>query len=333
MPPIMSFPTTRLRRLRSNSKIRLLVQENMLHVSKLVMPMFLVPGTNIKKEISSMPGIYNLSIDKACEEIKKYEGLGIKSVLLFGIPSEKDDTGSSAWKADGIIQQGIKTLKKAAPSIYIITDLCFCEYTSHGHCGIMNGEVLDNDATLEIIAKQTISHAEAGADMIAPSGMIDGAVATIRKTLDEAKFIDTPIMAYSAKFASAFYGPFRDAVQCTPQFGDRRTYQMDPANLNEAMREIELDIEEGADIIMIKPAMAYMDIIRETKNNFPLPLAVYNVSGEYAMIKSAGQNGWIDEVRVTAELMLGLKRAGADIIITYFAEALAAKYTDGLIII
>jgi porphobilinogen synthase len=293
--------------------------------------MFLVPGTGVRREISSMPGIFNLSVDQAAEEALKYVELGISSVLLFGIPQDKDDSGSYAWADDGIIQIGLASLKKAAPELNLITDLCFCEYTTHGHCGIIKDGDLDNEATLEIIIKQTLSHAKNGADLIAPSGMIDGAVGTMRQALDENGFSNLPIMAYSAKFASSFYGPFRQAAQCAPQFGDRRTYQMDPANLQEAMREIELDIEEGADIIMVKPAMAYMDVIREAKNSFSLPLAAYNVSGEYAMVKAAAANGWIDGERIAIELLYGLKRAGADLIISYFTEEMARRFNGSAI--
>jgi len=327
----MAFPRTRLRRLRGSDAIRSMVRETSLHTSDLIMPMFLVSGEKVRKEISSMPGIANLSVDLAAEEARRYADLGIKSVLLFGIPDDKDDTGSSSWDENGIIQRGIKAIKDAAPTLNVIADLCFCEYTSHGHCGIIKDGDVDNDATLDTTVKQTISLAQAGADLLAPSGMIDGAVGVMRQALDETGFSNLPIMAYSAKFASAFYGPFREAAQCAPQFGDRRTYQMDPANIQEAMREIELDIEEGADIIMVKPAMAYMDVIREARNHFSLPLAAYNVSGEFAMVKAAAQNGWIDGDKISVELLYGLKRAGADIIISYFTEEIARRFEGGAV--
>jgi len=327
----MTFPTTRLRRLRQSESIRLLARETSLHTQNLIMPMFLVGGEKVKRPISSMPGVANLSVDYAVEEAKRYQDLGLKSVLLFGIPEHKDDSGSSSWDDNGIIQQGVRAIKESCPDLAIVTDLCFCEYTAHGHCGIMRDGDLDNDATLEITVKQTLSHARAGADIIAPSGMIDGAVGTMRDALDDEGFSNLPIMAYAAKFASGFYGPFREAAQCAPQFGDRRTYQMDPANTREALREIELDIQEGADIIMIKPAMAYMDIITKAKEHFALPVAAYNVSGEYAMVKAAAQNGWIDGDRIMVELLYSLRRAGADIIISYFAEDIARKFKGGAV--
>lgn len=327
----MNFPVTRARRLRVSPALRSLVREHEVHTSDLIMPMFLVPGTKVMKPISSMPGIFNLSIDMAVEEAKRYQGLGLHSVLLFAIPEFKDDTGSAAWQDDGIIQQGIRALKEQVPGLTVITDLCFCEYTSHGHCGILKDGRLDNDATLEIIMKQTISHAKHGADMVAPSGMIDGAVGRMRAALDEQRFYDTAIMAYSAKFASGFYGPFREAAKCAPQFGDRKTYQQDPANINEALREIELDINEGADIIMVKPAMAFLDVVYAAKERFKMPTAAYNVSGEFAMVKAAAAQGWIDGDRVMLEVLTSIKRAGADIIISYFAPEFADKAKGGTI--
>jgi porphobilinogen synthase len=265
----------------------------------------------------------------AAEEAKRILDAGIPSVLLFAIPETKDDTGSASWDENGIVQQGIRAIKESAPGLLVTTDLCFCEYTSHGHCGVMCGEKLENDQTLEIIQKQTLSHARSGADLIAPSGMLDGAVDAMRTALDDHGFIDTPIMGYSAKFASAFYGPFREAVQSAPQFGDRRTYQMDPANLQEALREVALDIDEGADIVMVKPGMAFLDVVAAVKQQFQLPTAVYNVSGEYAMVKAAAQNGWVDGPRVMLETLNSFKRAGADIIITYFALEFCELYHRG----
>jgi porphobilinogen synthase len=293
--------------------------------------MFLVPGKSVMKPISSMPGVFNISVDVAVEEAKRYQDLGIQSVILFAIPEFKDDTGSAAWQDDGIIQRGIRALKEQVPGINVITDLCFCEYTSHGHCGIMRDGCLDNDATLDIVVKQTLSHAKHGVDMVAPSGMIDGAVGRMRAALDEQRYHDVAIMAYSAKFASGFYGPFREAAQCAPQFGDRKTYQQDPANLNEALREIALDIEEGADIIMVKPAMAFLDVVHAAKQKFQMPTAAYNVSGEYSMVKAAAAQGWVDGDRMMVELLTSMKRAGADIIITYFAPDFAAQAKGGTI--
>jgi porphobilinogen synthase len=278
-----------------------------------------------------MPGVFNISVDTAVEEAKRYQDLGIQSVLLFAIPDFKDDTGSASWQDDGIIQQGIRAIKEQVPGMNVITDLCFCEYTSHGHCGIMHEGCLDNDATLDIIVKQTLSHAKHGVDMVAPSGMIDGAVGRMRTALDQEKYHDVAIMAYSAKFASGFYGPFREAAQCAPQFGDRKTYQQDPGNLHEAMREIELDIEEGADIIMVKPAMAFLDVVRTAKERFEMPTAAYNVSGEYSMVKAAAAQGWVDGERIMVEVLTSIKRAGADIIITYFAPEFAEKAKGGTI--
>lgn len=295
------------------------------------MPLFVVGGHGIKREINAMPGQYNISVDVAVERAQALWELGVRSTLLFAIPDFKDDTGSSSWQSDGIIQQTVKAIKKVLPEMLVVTDLCFCEYTSHGHCGVMHDGKLDNDATLEILVNQTLSHAESGADIVAPSGMLDGAVGTMRSALDDNGYSNIPIMAYSAKMASAFYGPFREAVQSAPSYGDRKTYQMDPANLQEALRETAIDIEEGADIVMVKPALPCLDIIRETKNQFPMPLAAYNVSGEYSMIKAAGRAGWIDERKVMLETLLAIKRAGADITITYFAEDYAKLYRAGSI--
>ena len=319
------FPETRLRRLRYNPVLRDMVTETNLTVNDLIYPLFVCPGSKQKIEVKSMPGVYNFSIDELIIECKELVSLGLKSVLLFGIPDHKDEHGDVACKHNGIVQMAVRALKKEVPHLYIIVDVCNCEYTTHGHCGtIVDGDV-ENDITLKTLAKQAVSLAEAGADMIAPSDMMDGRVARIREALDEHGFYKTPIIAYSAKYASGFYGPFRDAAGSAPQFGDRKTYQMNPANSNEALREIELDIAEGADIIMVKPALSYLDIIRRAKDEILLPIAAYNVSGEYAMVKAAGANGWIDEERVMMEILLSMKRAGADLIITYHAKEAAKK--------
>jgi porphobilinogen synthase len=314
------FPQTRLRRLRYNATLRQLVSETSLSANDFVMPLFVIYGQNKKNPIKSMPGQYQLSIENLVIECIDLAKVGVKSVLLFGIPEHKDEHGLVACHHDGIVQQAIRAIKKELPDMYIITDVCNCEYTSHGHCGtIFEGDV-DNDLTLETLALQAVSLAQAGADMIAPSDMMDGRVQAIRNALDDAGYLKIPIMAYSAKYASGFYGPFRDAAESTPQFGDRRTYQMDPANSNEAMREIEQDINEGADIVMVKPALSYLDIIRRCKDEYNIPIAAYSVSGEYSMIKAAAANGWIDEKRIMMEMLTSIKRAGADIIITYFAK-------------
>jgi len=319
----MRFPIYRPRRLRRNENFRRLVRETKLSVDDLIMPLFIVPGTRVTNPISSMPGIAQLSVDRAVEECKAIRDLGISGVILFGIPDHKDALGSDAYKEDGIIQRALGTLKEQVPGLSLITDVCFCEYTDHGHCGIIKGQDVDNDATLEILVKESLSHARAGADMVAPSDMMDGRIGAIRQALDGEGFPHVPIMAYSAKFASGFYGPFREAAESTPQFGDRRSYQMDPPNAEEALREVEMDIAEGADIVMVKPALPYLDIIHRVKEKFGYPLAAYNVSGEYAMIKAAALNGWLDEERVMMEALTGIKRAGADIILTYFAKEAA----------
>jgi porphobilinogen synthase len=316
----MTFPVTRLRRLRQSEVLRNLVRETTLTRNDLMMPLFVCPGKGVDKLISSMPGNAQLSVDKLVEKGKELYGKGVQSVLLFGIPESKDETGEVACQHNGIVQQAVRALKKEVPGLYLVADICNCEYTSHGHCGtIVNGDV-DNDLTLETLAKQSVSLAEAGVDMVAPSDMMDGRVLAIRTALDQNGFYNTPIMAYSAKYASAFYGPFREAAESAPQFGDRKTYQMDPANGDEALREVELDIEEGADIVMVKPALNYMDIIFRVKNTFNMPVAAYNVSGEFAMVKAAAAKGWIDEKRIVHELLTGLKRAGADIIISYHTQ-------------
>jgi porphobilinogen synthase len=307
-----------------------MIKETTLNPEALIAPLFIVPGERVKREIGSMPGQYQLSVDMAASKASQLFDLGIRSVILFAIPESKDEIGSSAWNPQGIIPRAIKAMKAAAPELIVTTDLCFCEYTSHGHCGIMKDGVLQNDETLGNLVRQALVHAEAGADLIAPSGMLDGMVRSLRHGLDEGGFSHLPIMSYAAKFASAFYGPFREAVQSAPEYGDRKSYQMDPANFEEAMREVALDIEEGADIIMVKPALSFLDIVREVKRRFAMPTAAYNVSGEYAMIKAAAQKGWIDEQRVMLEVLTSMKRAGADLIITYFAEAFADLRQKGL---
>lgn len=315
----MTFPFRRPRRLRSSETIRSMVRENLVKVADLIYPMFVCEGEGIKSEVASMPGVYNLSLDTFVKELAQVVDLKIPAIILFGVPDDKDAVGSGAYAEDGIVQKAIKAAKTAYPDLYVITDCCLCEYTDHGHCGIVkDGDVL-NDPTLDLLAKTAVSHAAAGADMVAPSDMMDGRVGAIREALDEAGFEGVPVMAYSAKYASAFYGPFRDAAGSTPQFGDRRSYQMDAANGDEALLETALDIEEGADIIMVKPGLAYMDIIRRLKDEFRMPTAVYNVSGEYAMVKAAAANGWVDEKKIVMEIMTGFKRAGADLILTYHA--------------
>ncbi len=300
-----------------------MVRENSLKVSDLIYPLFIEEGKGIEKEIESMPGIKRYSLDRVSAELDEVSQLGIPAVILFGIPQAKDEIGSETWNDQGIIQQAVRFIKKHYPELYVITDVCFCEYTSHGHCGIIHNHDVDNDATLKNLAKQALSHARAGADMVAPSGMMDGMIATMRKALDDAGFYQLPIMSYAVKYSSAFYGPFRDAADSAPSFGDRRTYQMDPANRREAFREARFDREEGADILMVKPALSYLDIIRDLRNEFDLPVACYNVSGEYSMIKAAGEKGWIDPEKVMMESLLAMKRAGADLIITYFAKDVA----------
>ncbi len=327
------FPQLRLRRLRKNENIRRMVRENSLSTNDFIYPMFIVEGKNVKEEIQSMPGQFRYSIDRLVEEVAEVKELGIPAVILFGIPAHKDELGSDSFSDEGIIQRAIRTIKENIPDIYVITDVCFCEYTSHGHCGYLkcNGEIcdVDNDKTLELLKKQVVSHAKAGADMVAPSGMMDGMIKAIREGLDEAGFTEVPIMSYAAKYASAYYGPFRDAAESTPAFGDRRSYQMDPANSDEALREVALDIQEGADIVMVKPALAYMDVIRRVKETFKYPVAAYNVSGEYAMVKAAAMKGWIDEKKVVLETLLSMKRAGADLILTYHAKDAAKWLREG----
>jgi porphobilinogen synthase len=315
----------RPRRLRRTPELRRLVRETQLSVDDLIYPLFVCPGEGVRREVASMPGVYTLSIDQLVEEAQEVKRLGIPAVILFGIPERKDEVGSEAYAEDGIIQRAIRALKREVPGLLVIADTCLCEYTSHGHCGLVrDGEVL-NDPTLELLARTAVSQARAGADIIAPSNMMDGFVAAIRSALDEAGFAHIPIMSYAVKYASAFYGPFREAAQSAPQFGDRRGYQMDPPNAREALREVELDIEQGADILMVKPALPYLDIIRLVREHFPVPVAAYQVSGEYAMIKAAARLGWIEEERVILETLIGIKRAGADMILTYFAKDVARR--------
>lgn len=320
----------RPRRLRISEPMRRLVQETRLGIDDLIHPLFVVPGSGIRKEIASMPGCFHLSVDELCKEAVELRDLGIPGILLFGLPESKDEHASGAYADCGIVQSAVRALKSAVNDILVVTDVCLCEYTSHGHCGlIQDGHVL-NDETLELLAKTAISHAAAGADIVAPSDMMDGRVLAIRQALDTEGFQDTAIMSYAAKYASAFYGPFREAAECAPQFGDRRSYQMSPANSREALKEVELDIQEGADIVMVKPALSYLDIIRDVKNSTNLPVAAYNVSGEYSMVKAAAQMGWIDETKVVMEILLSMKRAGADIILTYHARDAANWIKRGI---
>jgi porphobilinogen synthase len=319
----MSFPTHRPRRLRRSEALRRLVRETRLTTANLIYPMFVCPGTKVRQEVSSMPGVYQQSVDQIVEEAREVESLGIPGIILFGLPETKDPRGVSSLHAQGVVQRAIEAIRKAKLKLLVITDVCLCEYTDHGHCGVVeNGEVA-NDATLEILAQQALSHARAGADIVAPSDMMDGRVAAIRKMLDEHKFENIAILSYAAKYCSGFYGPFREAAQSTPQFGDRRSYQMDPANAREALKEVKSDLEEGADMVMVKPALAYLDIIRRVRDQFDVPVAAYNVSGEYAMVKAAAQNGWVDEKRVVLEILTGIQRAGAEIILTYHAKDVA----------
>jgi porphobilinogen synthase len=319
----MSFPLHRPRRLRRTEKIRGMVRETRLSTAGFVYPMFVCPGSKVRREVSSMPGVFQQSADQIVEECREVESLGIPAVILFGLPETKDAQGKSSLAADGVVQKAIEGIKKAKLELLVITDVCLCEYTDHGHCGVLEGQEIANDPTLEILSEQALSHARAGADMVAPSDMMDGRVGAIRKKLDSHKFENLPIMAYAAKFCSGFYGPFRDAAQSAPQFGDRRSYQMDPANAREALKEVALDLEEGADIIMVKPALPYLDIIRMVYDRFDVPVAAYNVSGEFSMVKAAAQNNWIEEKRVVLEILTGIQRAGAGIILTYHAKDVA----------
>jgi len=325
----MNFPTYRPRRLRRNEKLRKLIRETTLEPRNLIYPLFIGPGKDKAQAVSSMPGIAQLTVDRAVRECQEVKALDIPAVILFGIPEHKDALGKEAYADSGVVQQAIRAIKETVADLLVITDVCLCEYTDHGHCGVVKNGDVDNDATLELLAEEALSHARAGADIVAPSDMMDGRVAAIRKILDENNFSQTPIMAYAAKYASGFYGPFREAAESTPQFGDRRSYQMDPANAEEALREVELDIREGADIVMVKPALAYLDVIYRVKQKFGYPLAAYNVSGEYSMIKAAGQNGWIDEPRIMMEVLYAIRRAGADMILTYFAKDAAKLLRTG----
>ena len=319
----MSFPIQRPRRLRRDANLRRMVRETRLSVDDLIMPLFVVPGRGVENPVASMPGVAQLSVDRAVEECKTIRDLGIPGVILFGIPEQKDSLGSGAYHDDGIVQRAVRAIKEHVPGLVVITDVCLCEYTDHGHCGVVREGDVDNDATLDLLVEESLSHVRAGADLVAPSDMMDGRVGAIRRALDAEGFSQTPIMAYAAKYASGFYGPFREAAESTPQFGDRRSYQMDCANTDEALREVALDVEEGADIVMVKPALPYLDVIRRVKDRFDVPLAAYSVSGEYAMLKAAARNGWLDEAHVVHEALTGIKRAGADVILTYFAKDVA----------
>ncbi|HZS31896.1 MAG TPA: porphobilinogen synthase [Methylomirabilota bacterium] len=319
----MPHPLYRPRRLRESPLIRRMVRETRLRVDDLILPLFAVHGRGVREAVSSMPGVFRLSLDELLKDAKDAASMGIPAILLFGVPRAKDPRGSEAYAEDGIVQQAARAVKETIPDLLVITDVCLCQYTSHGHCGIVEDGRVKNDASVELLARVAVSHVESGADIVAPSDMMDGRVAAIREALDDATYVDTPIMAYSAKYASAFYGPFREAAESTPQFGDRRSYQMDPGNATEALREVGLDVDEGADIVMVKPALAYLDVIARVRQEFGLPLAAYSVSGEYAMIKAAGRLGWLDEERVVLEALTAIRRAGADLVITYFAREAA----------
>ena len=325
----MPYPVYRPRRLRESALLRKMIRETRFDVGDLIYPLFAVHGRGIREPIPSMPGQCRLSVDELVKEAKDAAGMRIPAVLLFGLPKEKDPRGSEAYAEDGIVQQAVRAVKDTIPDLLVITDVCLCQYTSHGHCGVVEDGRVKNDPTLDLLARIAVSHVEAGADMVAPSDMMDGRVAAIRETLDEGGFQETPIMAYSAKYASSFYGPFRDAAESAPQFGDRRSYQMDPGNAIEALREVGLDVDEGADIVMVKPALAYLDVIARVKGEFGLPVAAYSVSGEYAMIKAAGRLGWLDEERVMMEALMSIRRAGADLVITYFAKDAARLLESG----
>ncbi|MBO1002609.1 porphobilinogen synthase [Pseudogracilibacillus auburnensis] len=318
-----TFSFKRHRRLRSSESLRALVTETTLTINDFIYPLFIVEGEKVKNEVSSMPGVFQISLDFLEEELNELESLGIRAVILFGVPNDKDEIGTGAYIEEGIVQQATKVIKQSHPHMLVIADTCLCEYTSHGHCGVVHEEDVHNDESLKLLAKTAVSQAEAGADIIAPSNMMDGFVVVIRQALDEAGFTHIPIMSYAVKYASAFYGPFRDAADSTPQFGDRRTYQMDPANRREALKEAQTDIEEGADFLIVKPALSYLDIVREVKDHTNIPIVAYNVSGEYAMIKAAAQNGWIDEKSLVLEMFTSMKRAGADLILTYYAKDVA----------
>lgn len=319
----MPFPQERPRRLRRSARLRALVRETRLTPEHLIYPLFVVPGTGVRREIASLPGCFHLSVDEAAREAHEVEALGIAGVILFGLPEHKDPAGSEGYAEDGVVQQAVKAIRAACQHLLVMTDVCLCEYTSHGHCGLVEGGDVLNDPTLDLLARMAVSHARAGAHVIAPSDMMDGRVGAIRQALDGAGYADLPILSYAAKYASAFYGPFREAADSTPQFGDRRGYQMDPANVREALREVRLDIEEGADMVMVKPALPYLDVIRAVREAVDRPVAAYNVSGEYAMVKAAAQRGWVDEQRIVQETLTSIRRAGADMILTYHAKDFA----------
>ncbi len=321
----MSFPYQRPRRLRSTERLRAMVRETTVSPTNLIYPLFVTPGEGVRREIGSLPGCFHLSADEAAREALEVEKLGIAGVILFGLPSAKDPLGSEGYADDGVVQQAVRAIRSACRELLVITDVCLCEYTSHGHCGVVEGGKVDNDATLPLLAKMALSHAKAGAHVVAPSDMMDGRVAAIRDALDEAGFSELPILSYAAKYASSFYGPFREAADSAPQFGDRRGYQMDPANVREALREVQLDAEEGADIVMVKPALPYLDVIRAVAEGSDRPVAAYNVSGEYAMVKAAAARGWVDEERIMREVLTSIRRAGADVILTYHAKDFARK--------
>ena len=319
----MSFPIERPRRLRRSEAIRSLVRETRLSTAGFVYPMFVCPGNGVRNEVRSMPGVFQQSVDKFIEECREVEQLGIPAIILFGLPEKKDARGTEAWADDGVVQRAIGAVRRARLNLLVLTDVCLCEYTDHGHCGVIEHGEVQNDPTLELLAAEAVSHARAGADVVAPSDMMDGRVGAIRRALDAANFSDLPILSYAAKYCSGFYGPFREAAQSAPQFGDRRSYQMDPANAREALREVELDLTEGADAVMVKPALPYLDIVRRVRDAFNVPVAAYNVSGEYSMVKAAAANGWIDEKRVVLEILTGIERAGASILLTYHAKDVA----------
>ena len=319
----MTFPSHRPRRLRRTAALRNMVRETRLGIEGLIYPMFVCPGTNVRREVSSMPGIFQHSVDQAVEECREVAGLGIPAIILFGLPEKKDASGSEAYSPDGAVQRAIAAIRKAVPDLVIVSDVCLCEYTSHGHCGVVEGEEILNDPTLDLLARAAVSHARAGADIVAPSDMMDGRVAAIRRALDAGGHVDIAILSYAAKYCSGFYGPFREAADSAPQFGDRRSYQMDPGNAREALREVAQDLEEGADMVIVKPALPYLDIVQRVRAEFDVPVGAYNVSGEYAMVKAAARNGWIDEKRVVLEILTGIRRAGADLILTYHAKDVA----------
>jgi porphobilinogen synthase len=325
----MEFPKFRARRLRKNEALRAMVRETFLSPKNFIYPLFIVPGTDRRRAVSSMPGVCQLSVDQAVQDCREALSVGIPAVILFGIPERKDAVGSEADKDSGVVQLAVREIKERVPEMIVVTDVCLCEYTDHGHCGVVENGYIDNDATLERLASEALSHARAGADIVAPSDMMDGRVGAIRRALDKEGFENTAILSYAAKYASAFYGPFREAADSRPRFGDRRSYQMDPANADEALREVEMDIAEGADIVMIKPAMAYLDVVYRVKQRFGCPVAAYNVSGEYSMIRAAGSNGWVEEKRLMMEVLLAIKRAGADLIVTYFAKEAARELIAG----